>query len=94
MLSPKLGTRSHELDARTKPRLNNHFPVLCFTDWQLYTLGVQYLGVKSFHKCIMPSNRDKKPKRRSDSRWYKAKHFGIRNSEMYDMSDNAKLKRS
>ena len=42
----------------------------------------------------MPSNRDKKPKRRSDSRWYKAKHFGIRDSEMNDMKDNAKIKRS
>ena len=42
----------------------------------------------------MPSIREKKPKRRSDSRWYKAKHFGIRNSEMNDMKDNAKIKRS
>ena len=42
----------------------------------------------------MPSNCDKKPKRRSDSQWYKAKDFVIRDSEMYDISNNAKLQHS
>jgi hypothetical protein len=43
----------------------------------------------------MASNRDKKPKRRSGSRWFdESEHFGIRDSELYSMGDNAKLKHS
>ena len=43
----------------------------------------------------MPSNRDKKRKSRSDSGWYnKPKNFAIHGSEMNDLKDNAKIKRS
>lgn len=43
----------------------------------------------------MASNRDKKPKMRSGSRWFdESRHFGIRDSELYSTGDNAKLKHS